>query len=113
MPDVKDRQHLLTLHKKAKKIGLDLNQYNHLKEEVRYNLEPTSCSQIWFIYNLTIAMFITFQKNKLEKDIARLRDPLQIHLPPSYVEKLTEDKRSPLSKIKDMLEETSKKMKIT
>lgn len=35
LPDVKDRQHLLTLHKKAKKIGLDINHYNHLKDEVR------------------------------------------------------------------------------
>lgn len=34
MPDVKDRQHLLTLHKKAKKIGLDINHYNYLKDEV-------------------------------------------------------------------------------
>ncbi|XP_049866412.1 calcium uniporter protein, mitochondrial isoform X2 [Pectinophora gossypiella] len=85
LPDVKDRQHLLTLHKKAKKIGLDINQYNHLKDQV----------------------------NKLEKDLHRLHDPLQIHLPTSYVEKLKEDKRSPLSKIKDMLEETGKKMKIT
>ncbi|XP_037299459.1 calcium uniporter protein, mitochondrial isoform X2 [Manduca sexta] len=85
LPDVKDRQHLLTLHKKAKKIGLDINQYNSLKDEI----------------------------DKLEKDLARLRDPLQIHLPSSYVEKGVDDKRSPLTKIKDMLEETSKKMKIT
>ncbi|XP_053603099.1 calcium uniporter protein, mitochondrial isoform X1 [Plodia interpunctella] len=82
LPDVKDRQHLLTLHKKAKKIGLDINHYNHLKDEI----------------------------NKLEKDLARLRDPLQIHLPSPTG---GDDKRSPLSKIKDMLEETSKKMKIT
>lgn len=34
MPDVKDRQHLLMLHKKAKKIGLDINQYNNLKDQV-------------------------------------------------------------------------------
>ncbi|XP_063821068.1 calcium uniporter protein, mitochondrial isoform X2 [Ostrinia nubilalis] len=85
LPDVKDRQHLLTLHKKAKKIGLDINHYNHLKDEI----------------------------DKLEKDLGRLRDPLHIHLPASYVEKSGDDKRSPLTKIKDMLEETSKKMKIT
>ncbi|XP_041976691.1 calcium uniporter protein, mitochondrial isoform X2 [Aricia agestis] len=84
LPDVKDRQHLLTLHKKAKKVGLDINQYNHLKDEV----------------------------DKVAKDLARLRDPLSIHLPTSYV-KADIDKRSPLTKIKDMLEETSKKMKIT
>ncbi|XP_004931989.1 calcium uniporter protein, mitochondrial [Bombyx mori] len=85
LPDVKDRQHLLMLHKKAKKIGLDINQYNNLKDQIA----------------------------KLEKDLARLRDPLQIHLPSMYVEKTTDDRRSPLTKIKDMLEETSKKMKIT
>nr|XP_021188669.1 calcium uniporter protein, mitochondrial isoform X1 [Helicoverpa armigera] len=84
LPDVKDRQHLLTLHKKAKKIGLDINHYNTLKDEIA----------------------------KLEKDLSRLRDPLHIHLPPP-LKSGDSDKRSPLSKIKDMLEETSKKMKIT
>ncbi|XP_050557061.1 calcium uniporter protein, mitochondrial isoform X2 [Spodoptera frugiperda] len=87
LPDVKDRQHLLTLHKKAKKIGLDINHYNSLKDEIA----------------------------KLEKDLNRLRDPLHIHLPSNLGGKGggADDKRSPLSKIKDMLEETSKKMKIT
>ncbi|XP_045446350.1 calcium uniporter protein, mitochondrial [Melitaea cinxia] len=85
LPDVKDRQHLITLHKKAKKIGLDIAQYNHLKDEV----------------------------DKLQKDLARLRDPLNIHLPPSDTYKIEDIKRSPLTKIKDMLEETTKKMKIT
>ncbi|XP_046960247.1 calcium uniporter protein, mitochondrial [Vanessa cardui] len=85
LPDVKDRQHLLTLHKKAKKIGLDIAQYNHLKDEM----------------------------DKLQKDLARLRDPLHIHLPPSNTYKIDDIKRSPLTKIKDMLEETTKKMKIT
>ncbi|XP_022816071.1 calcium uniporter protein, mitochondrial isoform X3 [Spodoptera litura] len=87
LPDVKDRQHLLTLHKKAKKIGLDINHYNTLKDEIA----------------------------KVEKDLNRLRDPLHIHLPSNLGGKGggADDKRSPLSKIKDMLEETSKKMKIT
>ncbi|KAJ2946908.1 hypothetical protein O0L34_g16247 [Tuta absoluta] len=87
LPDVKDRQHLLTLHKKAKKIGLDINHYNHLKNEI----------------------------SKLERDLNRLHDPLQIHLPSEYVEKVKsgDDKRSPLTKIKNMLEETGKKMKFT
>ncbi|KOB65912.1 Uncharacterized protein OBRU01_22062, partial [Operophtera brumata] len=83
LPDVKDRQHLLTLHKKAKKIGLNITHYNNLKDEV----------------------------DKLQKDLARLHDPLQIHLPPTLGARV--DTRSPLTKIKDMLEETSKKMKIT
>lgn len=56
---------------------------------------------------------VSLQISKLEKDLGRLHDPLQIHLPPNYVNKGGEEKRSPLSKIKDMLEETSKKMKIT
>ncbi|XP_013177900.1 PREDICTED: calcium uniporter protein, mitochondrial [Papilio xuthus] len=85
LPDVKDRQHLLMLHKKAKKIGLDINHYNYLKDEI----------------------------DKLQKDLARLRDPLHIHLPTSYSPKSGEEKRSPLTKLKDMLDETSKKMKIT
>ncbi|CAK1552859.1 unnamed protein product [Leptosia nina] len=83
LPDVKDRQHLITLHKKAKKIGLDINQYNYLKDEV----------------------------DKLQKDLARLRDPLHIHLP--LHSKAEDTKRSPLTKIKDMLEETTKKIKMT
>ncbi|XP_038210211.1 calcium uniporter protein, mitochondrial isoform X2 [Zerene cesonia] len=82
LPDVKDRQHLITLHKKAKKIGLDINHYNQLKDEI----------------------------DKLQKDLNRLRDPLHIHLPPPIK---VEEKRSPLTKIKDMLEETTKKIKIT
>lgn len=60
-----------------------------------------------------ILLFSVLQIDKLEKDLGRLRDPLHIHLPSSYVEKTADDKRSPLTKIKDMLEETSKKMKIT
>ncbi|XP_045493331.1 calcium uniporter protein, mitochondrial isoform X2 [Colias croceus] len=82
LPDVKDRQHLIILHKKAKKIGLDINHYNQLKDEI----------------------------DKLQKDLNRLRDPLNIHLPPPIK---AEEKRSPLTKIKDMLEETTKKIKIT
>lgn len=34
LPDVRDRQHLLTLHKKARKMGFDLCQYNTLKEQL-------------------------------------------------------------------------------
>ncbi|XP_013136160.1 PREDICTED: calcium uniporter protein, mitochondrial [Papilio polytes] len=85
LPDVKDRQHLLMLHKKAKKIGLDINHYNYLKDEI----------------------------DKLQKDLARLKDPLHIHLPTSYAPKTGDEKRSPLTKLKEMLDETSKKMKIT
>lgn len=34
LPEVRDRQYLITMHKKAKKSGLDLNQYNILKRQV-------------------------------------------------------------------------------
>nr|XP_022315335.1 calcium uniporter protein, mitochondrial-like [Crassostrea virginica] len=51
--EVKDRQHLLSLHSNAKKEGLDISKYNALKENLA----------------------------KLEYDIKRLRDPLQLHVP--------------------------------
>jgi hypothetical protein len=53
---VKDRQHLIVLHKRARKVGLDLDRYNRLKDGV----------------------------SQIEADIRRLRDPLQLHLPPSH-----------------------------
>ena len=53
MPDVKDRQHLITLHKAAKKIGLDINQYNEIKREIA----------------------------EIEHDLRRLNDPLYKNLP--------------------------------
>lgn len=51
--EVKDRQHLLSVHGNAKKTGLDVAKYNELKEATA----------------------------KLEYDIKRLRDPLQLHVP--------------------------------
>ncbi|XP_025420395.1 calcium uniporter protein, mitochondrial isoform X2 [Sipha flava] len=48
MPDVRDRQYLITMHKKARKSGLDLHMYNQLKDQM-------SCVQT---------------------DLARLKDPL-------------------------------------
>jgi hypothetical protein len=56
--DVRDRQHLLLLHKKAKKTGFDVNQYNVLKDQIA----------------------------KLELDLRRLRDPLKLKLPPKAKE---------------------------
>ncbi|XP_025830105.1 calcium uniporter protein, mitochondrial [Agrilus planipennis] len=53
LPEVRDRQHLLALHKKAKKQGLDLTKYNQLKDQI----------------------------TKLERDLRKLRDPLRMHLP--------------------------------
>jgi len=48
MPDVRDRQYLITVHKKARKSGLDLHAYNQLKDQL-------ACVQT---------------------DLARLKDPL-------------------------------------
>lgn len=55
MPDVKERQHLITLHKQAKKIGLDLSNYNDIKREIA----------------------------EVEHDLRRLNDPLYKNLPAS------------------------------
>ncbi|KAL1138598.1 hypothetical protein AAG570_008661, partial [Ranatra chinensis] len=53
LPDVRDRQHLITVHKRASKIGLDLNHYNRLKESIA----------------------------QLESDLSRLRDPINPYVP--------------------------------
>lgn len=53
LPDVKDRQHLITLHKTAKKLGLDINKYNDIKREIA----------------------------EIEHDLRRLNDPLYKNLP--------------------------------
>lgn len=53
LADVKDRQFLVTFHKRAKKIGLDVHRYNEVKDSIA----------------------------QLEHDLRRLRDPLFIHLP--------------------------------
>ena len=49
---MKDRQHLLALHKAAKKANLDLNSYNDIKREIA----------------------------EIEYDLRRLRDPLYKNL---------------------------------
>jgi hypothetical protein len=53
LPAVADRQYLLTFHKNAKKVGLDVDKYNRLKDKI----------------------------HKIESDLLRLRDPLALHLP--------------------------------
>lgn len=53
LPDVKDRQHLITLHKSAKKAGINLAEYNDIKRKIA----------------------------EIEHDLRRLRDPLYLHLP--------------------------------
>ncbi|XP_050306601.1 calcium uniporter protein, mitochondrial [Anthonomus grandis grandis] len=53
LTDVRDRQHLLIMHKKAKKVGVDLTKYNQLKEQI----------------------------HKVEYKLKKLRNPLKLHLP--------------------------------
>lgn len=54
LPEVKDRQYLLTIHKRAKKKNFDIDQYNALKRQIA----------------------------EIEYDLRRLRDPLNLQLPP-------------------------------
>ncbi|CAG9768424.1 unnamed protein product [Ceutorhynchus assimilis] len=51
--DVRNRQHLIMMHKKAKKTGVDLTKYNQLKAEIY----------------------------KRENTLKKLRNPLKLHLP--------------------------------
>lgn len=53
LEDVRDRQYLIAMHKKAKKQGLDLLQYNALRRQIV----------------------------EIEEDLRRLRDPLYLHVP--------------------------------
>ena len=59
LPDVRDRQYLISFHRKAKKDFWDVAKYNSLREGI-----------------VTI-----------ERDLKRLRDPLHLRLPPSLVAK--------------------------
>lgn len=52
MPSVDDRRFLVALHKKAKKVGFNIDEYNRLKQEAR----------------------------QIEEDLRRLRDPMYLHL---------------------------------
>ncbi|XP_037813504.1 calcium uniporter protein, mitochondrial isoform X1 [Lucilia sericata] len=54
MPEVKDRHYLITLYKRAKKKNFDVESYNQLKRQIA----------------------------EIEYDLRRLRDPLNLQLPP-------------------------------
>lgn len=54
MPEVKDRQYLISLYKRAKKKNFDVESYNQLKRQIA----------------------------EIEYDLRRLRDPLNLQLPP-------------------------------
>ncbi|CAG0921680.1 unnamed protein product [Notodromas monacha] len=58
LPDVRDRQFLNYFHKYAQKHGLDVESYNALKQ----------------------------RQNEIEAELRRLRDPLQLKLPPRALE---------------------------
>ncbi|KAL0266278.1 UNVERIFIED_CONTAM: hypothetical protein PYX00_008870 [Menopon gallinae] len=89
LPDVRDRQYLITLHKKAKKMGLDLEKYNQIKEKVYV----------------------------IERDLKRLRDPLQVHLPPHHLADTAKKSVNPFARALEMfhqkpsMEATSKTSK--
>ena len=54
MPEVKERQYLLDIHKRAKRANFDIDSYNSLKRQIA----------------------------EVEYDLRRLRDPLNMALPP-------------------------------
>ncbi|KAM7303862.1 calcium uniporter protein, mitochondrial [Ixodes scapularis] len=53
LPDVRDRQFLISFYKYARRQGMDVGRYNQLRDEIA----------------------------QIEEDLQRLRDPLQKHLP--------------------------------
>lgn len=57
MPDVRDREYLLQFHKKAKKVGMNVAEYNRLQNSI----------------------------TQVEIDLKRLRDPLRVHHPPTGI----------------------------
>uniref|UniRef100_A0A2S2PEC4 Calcium uniporter protein n=1 Tax=Schizaphis graminum TaxID=13262 RepID=A0A2S2PEC4_SCHGA len=92
MPDVRDRQYLITVHKKARKSGLDLHTYNLLKDKMA----------------------------SVQTDLARLKDPLvpphrsQVLFDPLANCTTTEMEPTGLwsglrSRIKSLLDETKKR----
>jgi len=62
-PDARDRQYLLSFHKKAKKHDWDVQKYNHLKEGII----------------------------KVENELKRLKDPLRLKLPIQKLEGAKEE----------------------
>ncbi|GAB6028155.1 hypothetical protein CHUAL_002365 [Chamberlinius hualienensis] len=85
LPDVKDRQFLITFYKQAKKIGLDVERYNELKDSIAV----------------------------IERDISRLRDPLYLHLPRNALvnDKLTNAQEPEIFSHNTMSSENSKGVK--
>lgn len=63
LPDVRDRAYLLHFHKKAKKLGMNVAEYNRLQENIA----------------------------QVENDLKRLRDPLRVHHPPTGTKSIDSD----------------------
>ena len=61
MPDVRDREFLLTLHRHADRYHLDVSEYNQLRDRIA----------------------------QTQYDLQRLRDPLHLHLPVEHLDTLT------------------------
>ncbi|CRK95893.1 CLUMA_CG009339, isoform A [Clunio marinus] len=82
LPDVKDRQHLISLHKAAKKNGLDLNQYNEIKREIA----------------------------EIEHDLRRINDPLYKNLPafPPKTPNFSQTEIASSKKLKSILADAAK-----
>lgn len=102
---MKDRQHLITMHKNAKKVGINLNEYNDIKREIA----------------------------EIEYDLRRLNDPLHKDMslsPPKHStysdselaaakklkaifaeNSLIGDQRSGLEKFTNMIESATRKLK--
>lgn len=74
LPDVRDRQFLLCFHKRAKKLGLNVDKYNMLKNRLA----------------------------ELHKDLERLRDPLALNLPHAIL-KEPRSTQAPLAKAQQTL----------
>ncbi|XP_055686110.1 calcium uniporter protein, mitochondrial [Lutzomyia longipalpis] len=90
LEDVRDRQYLISMHKRAKKQGLDLMTYNQLRREIA----------------------------DVEQDLRRLRDPLHLHVPAvpkKYYDEFDSDGKeitlSASKKIRNILNAATKRLK--
>ena len=63
--DVADREYLLSLHRGAQKLNLDLSRYNELRDQLA----------------------------QVQLDLARLRDPLQLQLPLQQLSRVREEEQ--------------------
>lgn len=91
LQDVRDRQQLIVMHKKAKKGGVDLNQYNMLKQEAV----------------------------RIQYMLKKLRNPLKLKIPPNVAMQtgpivaeavpVTEEKKADASTVQVVEESSTEK----